>query len=175
MNDLWNRTVEFHGHECPGLAIGFRASLEAMRLLQEKEPAEDEELVCVTENDACGVDAVQFLTGCTIGKGNLIFRGTGKMAFSFFSRNSDNKIRLILKPKKDKDISREEHQEFILTAPLEDVFDIMEPSFDVPETARLFESRICEECGEVAPEHKMRFQEGKTVCLDCFKEYARGW
>ncbi len=164
-----------HGHECPGLAIGFRASLEAMRLLQEKKPAEDEELVCVTENDACGVDAVQVFDRVYHWKGQLDFPWNREDGFSFFSRNSDNKIRLILKPKKDKDISREEHQEFILTAPLEDVFDIMEPSFDVPETARLFESRICEECGEVAPEHKMRFQEGKTVCLDCFKEYARGW
>ena len=24
--ELWKRCVEFHGHECPGLAIGYKAS-----------------------------------------------------------------------------------------------------------------------------------------------------
>ena len=47
-----------------------------------------EEVVCITENDACGVDAVQVITGCTMGKGNLIYRGTGKMVFSFFNRKT---------------------------------------------------------------------------------------
>lgn len=175
LKELWDKSIAFHGHECPGLAIGFRASLEAMKILKEEHPAEDEEIVCVTENDACGVDAVQFLTRCTLGKGNLIYRDTGKMAFSFFSRDSGKKVRLMLKPKQDKDMSRSEHQRFILTAPLEDVFDVTEPSFEIPERARHFESRACEECGEMTPEHKMRLQEGKTVCPDCFKEYTRGW
>ena len=34
---------------------------------------------------------------------------------------------------------------------------------------------VCEECGEAAPEHKIRLMDGKMVCLDCFKEYKRGW
>ncbi|MCI5189229.1 MAG: hypothetical protein D3905_05405, partial [Candidatus Electrothrix sp. AS4_5] len=32
----------------------------------------DEEIVCVTENDSCSVDAIQVLTGCSIGKGNPV-------------------------------------------------------------------------------------------------------
>ena len=27
--DLWKKCVEFHGHECPGLAIGYRAAMAA--------------------------------------------------------------------------------------------------------------------------------------------------
>ena len=86
--ELWDKCVAFHGHSCPGLAIGFRAATLALELLGLEEGAKDEELVCVTENDACGVDAVQVVTGCTMGKGNLIYRGTGKMAFSFYCRRS---------------------------------------------------------------------------------------
>lgn len=34
MNEaLWNRCVAFHGHSCPGLAIGFRAATEALSYL----------------------------------------------------------------------------------------------------------------------------------------------
>lgn len=60
--ELWKICVEFHGHECPGLAIGFRACEIAMEKLNLKF-SKDEEIVCVTENDACGVDAVQVITG----------------------------------------------------------------------------------------------------------------
>ena len=59
---LWEKCVEFHGHECPGLAIGFRAFYVAKEKLN-LNFSKDEEIVCVTENDACGVDAIQVLSG----------------------------------------------------------------------------------------------------------------
>lgn len=170
---LWEKAVAFHGHECPGLAIGVRASVVAMEKLSSG-TSEDEELVCVTENDACGVDGVQALTGCTFGKGNMLYRGTGKQAFSFFDRRSGKKIRLVLKSFGG-DMSRAERQKYILNAPAEDVFSICDPSFSLPENARHFETVTCQVCGEGAPEHKIRFQDGKMVCLDCFKTYDRGW
>ncbi|MDR2672398.1 MAG: FmdE family protein [Coriobacteriales bacterium] len=87
--ELWHKAVAFHGHQCPGLAIGFAASLGAIAELgldASRLPATDEEIVCVTENDACGVDAIQTVLGCTYGKANLVPRLRGKMAFSFFTR-----------------------------------------------------------------------------------------
>lgn len=171
--EMWEKAVSFHGHECPGLAIGVRACEIAIDLL-DIGTSEDESIVCVTENDACGVDGVQALLGCTFGKGNLIYRDTGKQAFSFFERKSNRKIRLVLKPFKG-EMSRPERQKYILEAPVEDVYIICEPSFELPETARIFATVVCENCGEGAPEHKMRLQNGKKVCLDCFKPYSRGW
>lgn len=99
---LWNRCVAFHGHECPGLAIGCRAGELALEQLGVK-AAFDEELVCISENDACGVDGVQVVTGCTVGKGNLLFHNTGKMAFTFYSRATGKGVRLVLKPRPDLD------------------------------------------------------------------------
>ncbi|WP_338056066.1 TraR/DksA C4-type zinc finger protein [Thermanaerosceptrum fracticalcis] len=34
---------------------------------------------------------------------------------------------------------------------------------------------MCGECGDGAPEHKIRLKEGRKVCLDCAQEYPRGW
>ncbi|MCR4435247.1 MAG: FmdE family protein [Clostridiales bacterium] len=169
----WEKAVEFHGHECPGLAMGYKA-VEAAKERMGIKFSSDEEIVCVTENDACGVDAIQVITGCTFGKGNLIYRGTGKMAFSFFNRANGDSLRMIVKPFK-KEMDRKQRQEYILNAPAEEIFEFMKPSFALPETARLFTTVVCENCGEGAPEHKMRLQEGKKVCLDCFKDYSRGW
>ena len=174
--ELWEKCVEFHGHECPGLAIGFRAAQIAKeRLGLAMSAISDEEVVCVTENDACGVDAVQVITGCTIGKGNLVYRPTGKMAFSFFCRDSGKSIRIVLKPKGDPEMGREDWQQYLLEAPAENIFFIKKPEFTLPERARLFDSIVCESCGESAPEHKIRMDAGKKVCLECFKDYSRGW
>jgi len=61
---------------CPGLP----GSLRALKELKGR--AEDEELVAVVENNLCAVDAVQVMTGCTFGKGNLIFRDYGKQVYT---------------------------------------------------------------------------------------------
>ena len=63
----FKKCVEFHGHTCPGLAIGFRVAKVAMERLKIRK-ASDEELVAVVETDACGVDAIQVMTGCPLVK-----------------------------------------------------------------------------------------------------------
>lgn len=170
---LWEKCVEFHGHECPGLAIGYKAS-EAAKEKMGLSFSKDEEIVCVTENDACGVDAVQVITGCSIGKGNLIYKDSGKMAFSFFNRKSGEALRVILKPR-TKSGDRQAYMEYMLNAPCDELFDFKKPNYEVPEKARLFSSIICENCGESTAEHKIRIMDGKKVCIDCFKEYSRGF
>jgi formylmethanofuran dehydrogenase subunit E len=85
--------VQFHGHLCPGLAIGYAAVKAGAEKLELK-PSLDEEVVAVVENDSCAVDAVQVLLGCTFGKGNLIFRDWGKQVFTFFNRDSGKAVRV---------------------------------------------------------------------------------
>jgi formylmethanofuran dehydrogenase subunit E len=62
-----DKVVEFHGHMCAGLALGIRAA--EVGLAEVGPHAPDEEVVAVVETDMCGVDAIQFRTGCTFGKG----------------------------------------------------------------------------------------------------------
>ena len=51
----FRKCIEFHGHTCPGLAIGFQAARTLMERLGVKK-APDEELVAIVETDACGAD-----------------------------------------------------------------------------------------------------------------------
>jgi formylmethanofuran dehydrogenase subunit E len=172
IND-WEKCVSFHGHECPGLAMGFKA-YEVLKEKMNFTFSSDEEIVCVTENDACGVDAIQVLTGCTFGKGNLIYKDTGKMAFSFFNRTTNESIRMIVKPL-DNQMDRKIKQNYILNSTNETIFNFSKPNFELPKKARIFNSIICEKCGESAPEHKIRLQNNLKICLDCFENYSRGW
>lgn len=171
IQSLFEKSAEFHGHKCPGLAIGVRAAVEAQKILG-IEYSQDEEIVCVTENDACGVDGIQVILGCSAGKGNLIFRIRGKQAYSFFNRKSGESVRLLLKSLPQME-SREIKQNYILEASLDEVFEIKKPGYSIPEEARLFSSIVCERCGESTAEPYIRLEEGKQVCIDCFRDYFR--
>ncbi len=84
-NSDFARCIQFHGHTCPGLAIGFKAAVALMgRLGVNRAP--DEELIAIVETDACGADAIQVMTGCTFGKGNFVFKNYGKHASSLMDR-----------------------------------------------------------------------------------------
>jgi formylmethanofuran dehydrogenase subunit E len=89
--------IEFHGHMCAGLAMGIRAAEVALEEIGAHSP--DEEVVAIVETDMCGVDAIQFLTGCTFGKGNLVHRDFGKNAYTFIRRSDGKAIRLSPTPR----------------------------------------------------------------------------
>lgn len=171
MEKLWEEVVKFHGHECPGLAIGFKAALAAREYLDCND-SEDEELVCISENDACGVDAIQALLKCTIGKGNLIIRLTGKSVYHFYNRKNNKSVRVVLKPSVVK-MERSEYKKYLLETEATKLFTSSETNIKLPEKARIFNSVFCEKCGEKTSEHLIRIQNNKKVCLDCFEEYKR--
>lgn len=174
MQTEWEKCVAFHGHECGGLMIGYKAVLFARELLNlDKESfSADEELVCITENDACGVDAVQVLLGCSAGKGNLLYHLQGKHAFSFYKRKSGEAVRIVLKPLPE-GITRGNSLAYYREKAPSELFDVKTPSLALPEEAIRFVSKACELCGEMTAENYLRLQEGKIVCSDCFKKYGR--
>lgn len=169
--ELWNVCVTFHGHECGGLTIGYKAALYAIDLLQ-LDFSRDEEVVCISENDACGVDAIQAILGCSIGKGNLLFHMTGKQAFSFYNRGTGESIRLVLK-EKPKGMTREESFEYYQELEPEAMFDVKAATLSLPEQARIFDAYVCDCCGETAGAHWVRLVGEKKLCVDCYSHYDR--
>ncbi len=167
----WQDCVAFHGHECGGLTIGYKASLYAVELL-ELTFSEDEQVVCISENDACGVDAVQVMLGCSVGKGNLLFHMRGKQAFSFYNRKTGKSLRLVLKPR-PKEITKEESFAFYQSCAPKDMFTVKETTIALPESAKLFDSYICDCCGETTGANWIRLSREKKLCLDCYKAYDR--
>ena len=174
---IWKKCVEFHGHECGGLMIGYRAALYAVRLLNLslKENgciSRDEQLVCISENDACGVDAIQVILGCSVGKGNLLFHMCGKQAFSIYDRETDRSVRLVLRPR-PKGMKKEDTMKYFESCTDEEMFEVKETTLNVPERARIFRSIPCSRCGETAAENKMHLQGDEILCEDCYQAYDR--
>ena len=167
----WERCVAFHGHECGGLTIGYKAALYAMELL-ELEFSDDEQVVCISENDACGIDAIQVLLGCSVGKGNLLFRMRGKQAFSVYNRKTGKSVRLVLKEKPE-GLTREQSFNYYQSCEPKDLFDVKETTIPLPGEARLFDSYNCDCCGEKTGANWIRLAGEKKLCLDCYESYNR--
>ena len=167
----WEKCVAFHGHECGGLSIGYRAAQYAMALL-DISFSDNEQVVCIAENDACGVDAIQVLLGCSIGKGNLLFHMTGKQAFSFYNRATGKSLRLIQKPRPP-ELTHEEAFRYYQESPLEMLFEVQEAKIPLPTPAKIFDSHYCDCCGEKTGSNWIRLVGDKKVCLDCYESYNR--
>lgn len=169
--ELWEKSVAFHGHICGGLTIGYKAALYAIELLN-LSYSDDEQVVCISENDACGVDAIQVILGCSIGKGNLLFHMRGKQAFSFYNRKTGKSVRLVLK-KKPEGMTREQSFDYYQGCEPKDMFDVKEAMIQLPEKAQLFDSYECECCGESTGANWIRIVGGRKLCMDCCESYDR--
>ena len=167
----WERCVAFHGHECGGLTIGYKAALYAIELL-DVSFSKDEEVVCIAENDACGVDAIQVLLGCSVGKGNLLFHMRGKQVFSFYNRKNGKSVRLSLKDRPE-GMTKAESFPYYQSLEPKEMFDVSPVKIRLPEEAQLFDSYKCECCGEMTGANWIRIANGKKLCLDCYPKYDR--
>lgn len=191
----FKRCEAFHGHLCPGLALGYRSARMALDHLNENR-ASDEEIVAIVETDACSADAVQVLTGCTFGKGNFIYKDYGKMALTLFSRQTGRGVRVALKPdafrpdaehqtllgklaagsadEADRDRFQALHQQRtreVLAASADALFTLSPVEEQLPAKAKIQPSQACARCGEPTMPAKMETVAGEKLCRGCL---ARG-
>ncbi len=191
VENLLKKAAGFHGHVCPGLALGVRVAGLALREFAGR--AEDEELLAIVENDSCAVDAVQALTACTFGKGNLIFHDYGKQVYTFVKRPSGDALRVSVnwvapeETEKEKtlwkrymegdrsgEVLRAVHQrkskkvKLIMNAPEDELFKVKKFRMRPPCEARIYQSVICARCGEKTMETRTTMLRGRLLCRPCF-------
>lgn len=147
------RAVDFHGHLCPGIMIGWRAAKAAARALHIKR-AVDEELVAVVENDSCSVDAFQFILSTTFGKGNLKWLDHGKQVFTLIDRGRNKAVRVAFKGDRlktkgpDGATDREAYMRALLSSTDDEILDVREIPAAPPERAKVEPTVCCARCGE---------------------------
>jgi len=194
LDETVQKVRDFHGHLCAGVTIGIRAAQIALREIGPH--SADEEVVVIVETDMCAVDAIQMLTGCTFGKGNLIHLDYGKNAYTFIRRSDGHAIRIISRPDGWPDDNperqtlleriklgsaseveqkrywelQEERALAVLDLPEAQLFDVRQVAADVPKRARLNASVTCEECRETTMETRIRRFDGRNLCIPCFEK-----
>ncbi len=192
-----DQVVSFHGHMCPGLAMGIRAAEVALERIGPH--SADEEVVAIVETDMCGVDAVQFMTGCTFGKGNLVHRDYGKNVYTFVHRSDGYGVRISSRPGgwhrppewdelfakvRARSATPQERERFfsiqqersasIASMPLEELYDVREVDVVAPPQARILASLDCALCAEPTMESRVRRLDGRELCQPCFEAALAG-
>ena len=70
-NELWEKTVKEHGHECAGVALGFRVGEELKKIFDK-----DEQVICVSSLKNCVADGIRIVAGLSIEEGTLRYDST---------------------------------------------------------------------------------------------------
>ncbi len=188
---LLDEVVRFHGHMCPGLALGIRAAEVARNEVGVNSP--ENPVVAIVETDLCPADAIQYLMGCTFGRGNLVHLDHGKNAFTFVRLRDNHVIRVVARPDafgppdpefstlfekvRSGQASAEERATFeelqrrraqaILTASLDRLFRVEPAEAQVPRRPRTVRWVVCASCGEATLESHTEERDGRRCCRRC--------
>jgi formylmethanofuran dehydrogenase subunit E len=179
-DELLEESVAFHGHLCPGQVLGVRMVTTGCRALEIDEPKRmGKELVIFVEIDRCATDAIQALTGVSLGKRTLKFFDYGKMAVTFIRVDTGAAVRVVAR-EEARDLAR-------LYAPAEqdlrkamlEAYRVMpdEKSLQVGDVSVeprwLDRQRVrvpCERCGEGINYKREVKSNGLTLCRPCSGE-----
>lgn len=94
-DELLQEAVAFHGHLCPGQVLGVRMAMAGCHALGIGEPkGMHKDLVVFVEIDRCATDAIQAVTGCSLGKRTLKHLDYGKMAATLVKATTGEAVRV---------------------------------------------------------------------------------
>lgn len=194
MAKSFDEVVEFHGHLCLDIAVGYRIARAAMREMGE-EASNMKEVVARVENETCAVDAIQEYTGCTMGKRNLLLTGEGKPVYIVMNTRTGKAVRIYSHfwetfdadgefharrkkasaPSATPDERRAFQRELkarihdILKAPEETLFSIRQLTLPAPPKSGKYDAQSCGQCGEQTHVGRLIDLDGKRVCKECFE------
>lgn len=178
---LLEESVKIHGHLCPGQVLGVRMSMLGLADIGIADPKDRDrkKIIVFVEMDRCATDAVQSVTGCSLGRRTLKFMDYGKMAATFVNLETGRAVRVFAR-----EDAREKAKELFpgvenkYTAQLEaykimhddELFDVMEVRLSIkPEDmpGRPLKRVRCEKCGEHVQDKREVVVGGKALCRQC--------
>jgi len=166
----------FHGEICGGIVIGTKLSMYAMEKMGMELNKRNKDLIVFLEIDRCMSDAVQPVTGCSMGKRSLKQMGYGKFAATFYNISTGEAYRITdvdANSKEKRDETTEEMIERFKNTPNEELFHAQRVEIKLNENelpGKPIESVFCSICDESVMDGKHKLIGGKPVCKSCSEE-----
>ena len=92
---LLEKSTKIHGHICAGQVIGVRMSMIGLREIGIDDPkVQRKDFYVLVEIDRCATDAIQTVTGCSLGKRSLKWLDYGIMAATFVNLKTGKAVRI---------------------------------------------------------------------------------
>ena len=179
--ELLKESVALHGHLCPGQVLGVRLAMYGLGLLGIGDPkgGDRKRLMVFVEIDRCATDAIQSVTGCSLGKRTLKWKDYGVMAATFVDLKKDKAIRIIAReesrqlaanrfPEIENKYKRQIEAYKVMSD--DELFDVQQVRVSIPEAdmpGRPARRVQCDRCGEWVQDYRDVEKDGKTLCKAC--------
>ena len=168
-----------HGHLCPGQVLGVRLAILGCERLSIFDPKSSKRLITFVEIDRCGTDAIQTVTGCTLGKRTLKFVDYGKLAATFLDTDSGRAVRVCaresargaaLRFAPDEPEAHEAQLRAYKALPDEELFSVQDvhvvlDKADLP--GQPLRRVLCDSCGEGVNDGREDAEPGRALCRAC--------
>ncbi len=174
-------SVRIHGHLCPGQVLGVRLSMLGLELIGITDPkgAQKKEFMVFVEIDRCATDAIQSVTGCSLGKRSLRWMDYGIMAATFVNLKTGKAFRVVAReesrelasryfPEIEDKYRRQLEAYKVMTD--EELFQVQEVKVEIPESdmpGRPMRRVQCQICGDWVQDCRDVEKEGKIMCKPC--------
>jgi len=179
---LLEESVKLHGHLCAGQVIGVRMSMLALSILEIKDPkgVDRKTMYVIVEIDRCATDAIQSVTGCSLGKRTMRLEDRGVMAATFVNLKNSNAVRITAKEesrikakKYFPDIPDKYQQQLRAYQKMsnEELFKIQYVSVDIPEEnlpGKPLSRVVCQRCGDWIQDRREVSTEMQILCRGCY-------
>lgn len=179
--ELLDRSTTIHGHICAGQVIGVRLAMIGLREIGIADPRgrERKDFYVLVEIDRCATDAIQTVTGCTLGKRSLKWLDYGIMAATFVNLKTGKAVRITaLEEAREAaknycpgiDDRYRQQLEAYRVMPEAELFRIQPVTVKVPQQdmpGRPLKRVRCEACGDWIQDCRDVEQEGRTLCRPC--------
>ena len=178
---LLAESVQNHGHLCPGQVLGVKMSLRGLSEIGIQDPKckQRKDFMVIVEMDRCVLDAVQSVTGCSLGKRTMKFMDFGKMAATFVNLGTGKAVRVLAREESRR--KAKERFPHILNKYAgqfkaygimsdEELFEVMPVEVQLrPEDmpGRPLSRVVCEACGEHVQDGREVLLDGVVLCKSC--------
>jgi len=174
-------STKIHGHICAGQVIGVRMSMIGLEAIGIQDPKgmDRKKLYVLVEIDRCATDAIQSVTGCSLGKRSMRWIDYGIMAAIFVNLDTGKAVRIVAR-EESRELSKKYCPEIenkyarqldaYRVMPQEELFTVEEVTVIIPEQdmpGRPLKRIQCESCGDWVQDCRDVEQNGKLLCRGC--------
>ena len=177
---LLEKSTKIHGHICAGQVIGVRLSIIGLREIGIDDPkgAQRKDFYVLVEIDRCATDAIQSVTGCSLGKRSLKWLDYGIMAATFVNLKSGESVRIALEEAREAskkycpeiEDKYKQQLEAYRVMPEDELFKIQQVKVNIPDAdmpGRPSKRVQCDKCGDWVQDCRDVEKNGEILCKPC--------
>ena len=178
---LLEKSTAIHGHICAGQVIGVRLAMLGLKKIAIDDPRgrDRKKFYVLVEIDRCATDAIQSVTGASLGKRSLKWVDYGIMAATFVNLETGKAVRIIAREESRElagklcpeimDKYKQQLEAYRIMSE-SDLFTIQRVTVDIPacDLPGRPTSRVqCDDCRQWVQDGREIEQNNRTLCRAC--------